>query len=145
MTAFKRAKQYLSAAPRNLGTHIERYGEGAFIGGITMLGITMLAPVVVGMFCGGAAAVVFGQTDNYGSTQGAWAGVVAAILYALYRTPQNIHSHESVDATTVATELLLGLVGVLSLALAFIVVGILGGYIGHGIRRYTGSETGRPA
>jgi len=163
MTTLKRAKRCLSTAPRNLGTYIERYGQGAVIGGTTMLVlpyvVTSLGPgdkyeplsvvvlfgVIVGLLGGGAAAVVFGQTDNYGSTQGAWAGVMAAILYGLYRTVQNVTLNESVDAVTVATDILFGLVGILSLALAFIVFGLLGGYIGHGIRRRTkGDQPGQP-
>ena len=154
MAALKRAKRCLSAAPRNLGTHIERYGKGAVIGGTTMLAlpyvVRSLGPgpgeplsvlvafgMILGLLGGGAAAVVFGRTDNYGSTQGIWTGVMAAILYGLYWTVQSVTFNESVDAVTV---ILSGLVNIPGLALPLIVFGLLGGYIGHGIRRRTKSD-----
>ena len=157
MTALKRAKRWLSAALQNLGTHIERYGQGAVIGGITMVVlpyvVRSLGPgpgeplsvlvgfgMILGLLGGGAVAVVFGRTDNYGSTQGIWTGVMAAILSGLYWTVQGVTFNGSVDAVTVVADILLGLVSIPGLALNFIVFGILGGYIGHGIRRRTKSD-----
>lgn len=95
---------------------------------------------IVGLLGGGAVAVVLGRADNYGSTQGAWAGVVAAILYVLYRTAGEVASNGPVDAVTVVTNSLVVVAALPALALAFIVIGVLGGYIGHGICRRTGSS-----
>lgn len=159
MAPFERATRSLSAVPRTLRTHIERYGDGAVIGGLTMVGLPFLvrslgpgpgdeSPLtavvffgtIAGLLGGGAVAVVFGRADNYGSTQGAWAGVVAAILYQTARSTGPVTASGSVDAVTVVTNSLVVVAALPALALAFIVIGVLGGYIGHGIRRRTGSS-----
>ena len=160
MAPFERATRSLSAVPRTLRTHIERYGNGAVIGGLTMVGLPSLVRslgpgpdggplaavvffgTIAGLLGGGAVAVVLGRADNYGSTQGAWAGVVAAILVVLpekYQTAGDVASNGPVDAVTVVTNILVVVAAIPVSALAFIVIGVLGGYIGHGIRRRTGS------
>ena len=148
MAAFKRAKRYLSAARRNLGARVERYGKGAVVGGVTMV-VLVYVIGLIGPLVGGVAAVVFGRTDNYGSTQTVWAGVTGAILFTLHGTARRILSGAStdgsVDAVTVATDILLVLVTIPAMTLNLLLFGLVGGYIGHEVRKHTvGDGPGRP-
>ena len=154
MNLISRAKRWLFSTSRNLRTDIEKYGQGAFIGGMTMLvlsytvrslgsevnealSIVLLFGVIIGLLSGGAVSVVFGKIDSYGSTQGVWSGVIAAVLYGIYRTVQNVAFNTSFNFLNIATEILSGLMGILGLALVFGIFGLLGGHIGYGIRRRT--------
>lgn len=148
MATFERAKRYLSATRRNLGTHVKRYGKGAVVGGVTMV-VLLYAIGLIGPLGGGVAAVVFGRTDSYGSTQTAWAGVTGAILFALHGTARGMLSGAStdgsVDAVTVATDILLGLASIPAMTLNLLLFGLVGGYVGHEVRRHTaGDRPGRP-